>query len=406
MKHDAPDNVALERAGHPDQRNRHSATVRGEIAFEADGKRSRHEPAGNQEHGGERNLRHDNGGAKPSAAALGNRARIPAKHEHVDGLKGVPRWSEGEECRGNARQTDHDRDERATDPRVEHRRLFGTEERGKRARQPPRQQQSEHRTAERDRQAFDHDLTDQCLAARAQRELDGELTAPGRAPRQQQAAGIHAGAEQQETRGTEHHHTDQQHLTPGRGIEPRVPGRGEPARLSIVAARAPVGVGKLARQARSRGVELARGVSQIGAVPEPPDNRQPAIAAGHRRKRLRQGNPHIGRPPQLQAVEARWRDRRNRVFDAPISSGRPIGSAGAPSAFHNPSLMTAGGTGPVAGRLTAPPIPIAGKNSGDTDTTRTRCDRSPRRTTVTCESSKAASDWNAGTACFIERKSG
>ena len=184
MKDDAPDNVALERARHPDQRNRHSATVRGEIAFEADGKRTRHEPAGNQQHGGERDLRHDNGGAKPSAAALGNGPRIPAEHEHVYGLEGVPRGSQGEECGGHARQSDHDRDERATDPRVEHRRLFGTEERRQRARHPPRQQQSEHRTAERDRQAFDHDLTDQCLAARAQRELDGELAPPRGAPRQ------------------------------------------------------------------------------------------------------------------------------------------------------------------------------------------------------------------------------
>ncbi len=85
---------------------------------------------------------------------------------------------------------------------------------------------------------------------------------------------------------------------------------------------------------------------------------------------------------------------------------RPIASAGPPRTFHKASLITAGGTRPEAARPTLPPMPSVGKNSGETDTTRTRCEFSPSRTTVTRESSKAASDSKAGAARFIETKSG
>ncbi len=66
VKHDSPDDIALDCARHPDERNRHAAPVPSEIALEADRQRSSHEPARDQQHGRERDLCDDNGGAKAS----------------------------------------------------------------------------------------------------------------------------------------------------------------------------------------------------------------------------------------------------------------------------------------------------------------------------------------------------
>ena len=272
---------------------------------------------------------------------------------------------------------------------------------------PPRQQQSEHRAAERDRQAFDHDLTDQVWRLAPSASLTASsrrlaaLLDSSRLPALTQALSNSRPVEPSTT--TLISRTCALAAASSREYGVAVNRRGSSSSL-----RVPLLVsGNSRRQARSRGVELTRGVGEIRAVPETADNRQPAIAARSSPQTPAPGEsthrtsaPAAGRRSAM-ARPTQSRDRRRRSVN-----GRPIGSAGAPSAFHNPSLMTAGGTGPAAGRLTAPPMPIAGKNSGDTDTTRTRCDRSPRRTTVTCESSKAASDWNAGAACFIERKSG
>ena len=251
-------------------------------------------------------------------AALGDGAGVAAKHQHVDRLKGVPRRPDGEERR---RQRTTTRSTTAiSDPsrlRVQHRRFFGREERRQRSGGPVGQQQAERRAAERDGQALDDDLTNQHAAARAERELDGELAPPGRAPRQQQAAGVDAGAEQQQSGRAEHDRADQQDLRARADIQPRVAGGDEPSRFFADRCACPCWCPGNSPASRRVAASSSRAASSspwpFVKRPTSDSRRSPrgeAVSAGEQR------DPDVARPPELQAGEARRRNRRDDVIDA------------------------------------------------------------------------------------------
>ena len=159
---------------------------------------------------------------------------------------------------------------------IEDRGLLGSEEGRKQTRGPSGEQQAECGSAGRHGQALEHDLAHEDRPAGAERQLHRELPPPRGAPRQQQAAGIHTGAEEQQSGRPHHHGADQQDLRSRRDVQPGVAGGRQAPGLVRIRARSPVGAGIERGQTFAERRQPEFGIMNAATVAQPADHGQDA----------------------------------------------------------------------------------------------------------------------------------
>ena len=223
---------------------------------------ARQQPRARHDHHSQRGLQHDE--RAPAAMGAPRFPVAPRSGAKVDNDV-RPREPQGGRKAGERSRHERDRHREHRDPRIDahrfHARQAVRDERDECRHRDPRRQDAGRATGDRQEHALGHDLSRHARSARAERGADGELARSRLAAHEQQVGEVGGGNQQHEDHRREQHEQRPAHVADDRLIvaaHDRHGAAGAVGRRGLV-------------EAREEGGQLARGVLDGGAGPEPPD---------------------------------------------------------------------------------------------------------------------------------------
>ena len=210
--HDVGGSVRLFGIGGRRQRDRegqHAFGVKAGIRLDQRDETARQQAGGDQQGGGDRDLRDHQAVPQPRRVTSGARAAAAVAHQalHV-GARGVQRGNQSEDQRRRAGERGRERQDAPVEMNHVQARKVLRHQSGEHARADDRERESEHAAEHGQQETFRQDLADQAARARAEREADGHLAAADDRAREQQAGDVRAANQQDGGRGGDEHHQE------------------------------------------------------------------------------------------------------------------------------------------------------------------------------------------------------